>query len=770
MNTTQINADSAKIIYTKTDEAPALATYSLFPIIKAFLGLMKIPIEIKDISLAGRILACFPNQSQTSTPDALLELSKIVQQPIANIIKLPNISASLPQLKAAIRELQNQGFNMPSFPEGVTLDNKSAKTDTKKEIYLKYRKILGSAVNPVLREGNSDRRVPKAIKQYVKDHPHSMGQWDHNCQSHVTSMTDGDFYSSEKSAVISKETNVTIKFIDDQGVVHILKPSFPVLENEIIDAAVMSKKSLSEFFEKEIAKAYKENLVLSLHLKSTMMKISDPVIFAEAIKVYFKEALDNYAEDLDKMGVNFCNGLNDLFSKIKSSPLQKSITEAFAKCYEKRPALAMVNSQKGITCFHSPNDVIIDSSMPSMIRSSGKVWGKDGHLHPTKALIPDKSYAGIYQQIIEFCKVNGAFDPKTMGSVSNIGLMAKKAQEYGSHDKTFIMPSTGKVSVVNDTGDVLLEHNVDKGDIWRMCQTKDEAVSDWVKLAVKRSRMTKQLTLFWLDDNRAHDRILIKKVKQSLKNEDIDDLDIRILSPVEAMKLTLQEIKAGKDIIAVTGNVLRDYLTDLFPILEIGTSSKMLSIVPLLNGGGLYETGSGGTAPKHVDQLLKENHLRWDSLGEFLALAVSLEDLSDKAPRFKVKASILSNALNKANERFLKEKRSPSRYVYELDSRGSHFYWSLYWAEAIVEQLSGHIKAFTEKENDQFDDLKRIKEKYSFLASQLKSHKEKILEEINSQQGQPVDIKGYYHPDEKQVIKIMRPSSTFNDIIDQLFS
>ena len=645
MNTTQINADSAKIIYTKTDEAPALATYSLFPIIKALLALMKIPIEIKDISLAGRILACFPNQTQRPNPDDLLELSRIVQQPTANIIKLPNISASLPQLKAAINELQNQGFNIPSFPEGLNSDSKSVKTDTKKEIYLKYRKILGSAVNPVLREGNSDRRVPKAIKQYVKNHPHSMGQWDHDCPSHVASMTDGDFYSNEKSAVISKATNVIIKFTDDQGVVHILKSSFPVLENEIIDTSVMSKKSLNKFFETEIANAYEKNLVLSLHLKSTMMKISDPVIFSEAIKVYFKEAIDHYADDLDKAGVNFSNGLNDLFSKIKSSPLQKIITEAFAKCYEKRPALAMVNSQKGITCFHSPNDVIIDSSMPSMIRSSGKVWNKDDHLHPTKALIPDRSYAGIYQQVIEFCKANGAFDPKTMGSLSNIGLMAKKAQEYGSHDKTFIMSSDGKVNVIDDTGNVLLEHNVDKGDIWRMCQTKDEAMSDWVQLAVRRSRITKQLTVFWLDANRAHDKILIQKVQQVLKNENINDLDIRILSPVEAMKLTLKEVKAGKNIIAVTGNVLRDYLTDLFPILEIGTSSKMLSIVPLLKGGGLYETGSGGTAPKHVDQLLKENHLRWDSLGEFLALAFSLEDLSDKTPKFKVRALILSNAL-----------------------------------------------------------------------------------------------------------------------------
>ncbi len=767
MNTQQINKnDDAKIVYTKTDEAPALATYSLFPIIKVFLSLMKIPIEIKDISLAGRILACFPCPSKTSTSDDLLELSKVVKQPIANIIKLPNISASLPQLKTAINELQNQRFDIPSFPENVTVDDNSKQTDTKKEIYLKYRKVLGSAVNPVLREGNSDRRVPKEIKQYVRNHPHYMGQWDGNCQSHVASMTEGDFYSNEKSVVIPKATNVTIKFIDNQGAVSILKPAFPVLENEVIDASVMNKRYLNEFFEKEFADAYNKNLVLSLHLKSTMMKVSDPVIFAEAIKVYFKEAIGSHAKDLDKLGVNFRNGLNDLFSKISSSPLKEVITEAFAKCYKSRPALAMVNSQKGITCLHSPNDVIIDSSIPSIIKSSGKVWGKDGELHPTKALIPDRSYAGIYQQVIEFCKVNGAFDPRTMGSVSNIGLMAKKAQEYGSHDKTFMMPSNGTVEITDDYGNVLLGHDVKKDDIWRMCQTKDEAVSDWVKLAVKRSKITRQLTVFWLDSNRAHDRVLIQKVKHLIKDEDTDGLDIRILSPVEAMKLTLHEVKTGKEIIAVTGNVLRDYLTDLFPILEIGTSSKMLSIVPLLKGGSLYETGSGGTAPRHVDQLLKENHLRWDSLGEFLALAVSLEDLSNKSIQFKIEAQILSEALNKANERFLKEKKSPSRYVHELDSRGSHFYWALYWAEAIVERLSEQFKILTDKKNDQYHYLKKVQEKYSFLANQLKNHEEKILAEINNEQGKPVDIGGYYHPDEKRVTQIIRPSPTFNNIID----
>ena len=765
MNTRQINAnEGAKIVYTKTDEAPALATYSLFPIIKAFLFLMKIPIEIKDISLAGRILACFPDKFKNPNSDDLLELSNIVQQPMANIIKLPNISASLPQLKAAICELQDQGFDIPSFPENMVINDNSKE----KDIYLKYRKVLGSAVNPVLREGNSDRRVPKAIKQYVKNHPHAMGQWDSSCQSHVSSMTEGDFYSSERSKVISKKTNITINFTNEQGVIHILKLVSLVLEEEIIDAAVMSQESLNHFFEKEMTNAYKENLVLSLHLKSTMMKVSDPVVFSEAIRVYFKEAIDNYTDQLHELGVNFHNGLNDLFSKISTSSLQKDISKAFEDCYNKRPALAMVNSQKGITCLHSPNDVIIDSSLPSIIKSSGKVWGKDGQLYPTKALIPDRSYAGIYQQVIDFCKANGAFDPKTMGSVSNIGLMAKKAQEYGSHDKTFIMPSSGRVSVVDDFGNVLLEHEVKKGDIWRMCQTKDEAVSDWVKLAVKRSKITGQPTVFWLDEHRDHDRILIQKVKEYLKDEDTNGLDIHILSPVEAMKFTLQKVKAGKNVIAVTGNVLRDYLTDLFPILEIGTSSKMLSIVPLLKGGGLYETGSGGTAPRHVEQLLRENHLRWDSLGEFLALAVSLEELSSKSDQFQLEALILSEALNEANERFLEEKRSPSRHVHKLDSRGSHFYWCLYWAESVVEQLSQKLETL-EQNSDLFHHLSEVKKNYSSLAGQLEGNKEKILEEINSQQGQSVDIKGYYHPDEKQVIQIMRPSSTFNNIIDGSF-
>ena len=520
MDTKQINTDDdARIFYTKTDEAPALATYSLFPIIKAFLSLMRIPIEIRDISLAGRILAYFSGGSQISNSDDLLELSKIVQEPMANIIKLPNISASLPQLKAAIKELQNQGFDIPSFPENVNLNEKSQQADTKKEIYLRYRKVLGSAVNPVLREGNSDRRVPQAIKQYVKNHPHSMGEWKSDCPSHVASMTEGDFYSSERS-VVSKGTNVTIKFVDEQGTCSTLKSAFPVLESEVIDAAVMSQNFLNEFFKKEMADAYVKSLVLSLHLKSTMMKVSDPVIFAEAIKVYFKEAIDDYADALEKLGVNFCNGLNDLFSKISTSPLQKDIARAFEACYKKRPALAMVNSQKGITYFHSPNDVIIDSSLPSIIKSSGKVWSKDGRLYPTKALIPDRSYAGIYQEVIEFCKANGAFDPKTMGSVSNIGLMAKKAQEYGSHDKTFVMSSSGKVRVIDDFENVLLEHEVNKGDIWRMCQTKDEAISDWVKLAVRRSKVTRQLTVFWLDGKRAHDRILIQKVEKYLKDED----------------------------------------------------------------------------------------------------------------------------------------------------------------------------------------------------------------------------------------------------------
>lgn len=738
-----------KIYYTKTDEAPALATYSLFPIIKAFLSPMKIPIEIKDISLAGRILACFPNLSKA--PDALAQLAKLVQTPLANIIKLPNISASLPQLKRAIKELQEQGFNIPPFPEDLP---------NNKDIYLKYKKVLGSAVNPVLREGNSDRRVPQPIKQYVKNHPHSMKPWDSNSPCHVASMKEGDFYANEKSVITSQKINVTIKLIDQQGVAQILKSPFCILKGEIIDATFMSKKSLCQFFQEEMTDAYQKRLLLSLHLKSTMMKFSDPLIFAEAIKVYFKEAIDQYSHDLERIDVDFRNGLNDLFLKIKTkmSSQQKMMIEAFLECYKKRPALAMVDSQKGITHLHSPNDVIIDSSMPFVIRNAGKLWGPDGQLHPTKALIPDRSYAGLYQQVIEFCKTHGAFDPKTMGSVSNIGLMAKKAQEYGSHDKTYQIPSDGKIQVMDDVGNILLEHEVQKDDIWRMCQTKDEAISNWVQLAVKRAEATKQLTIFWLDHNRSHDKCLIQKVKQYLKDHNTDHLDIRILSPIEAMKLTLQEISLGKDIIAVTGNVLRDYLTDLFPILEVGTSSKMLSIVPLLNGGGLYETGAGGTAPRHVQQFLKENHLRWDSLGEFLALAISLEDLSNKISQFKLGASVLAGALNEANERFLEEKKSPLRQVHQLDTRGSHFYWSMYWAEAIVEKLS-------EQQND---DLEKVKEKYYFVACQLRENKDKILEEINSQQGRSIDIKGYYHPDEQLITKVMRPSATFNSIIEHL--
>ena len=750
-NTMNITKTDVKIIYTKTDEAPALATYSLFPIIKAFLSLMKIPIEIKDISLASRILACFPHLLKFKTQDALMELAELVQTPLANIIKLPNISASLPQLKIAIEELQKQGFDIPSFPEDPD-------TPDDKDIYLRYKKVLGSAVNPVLREGNSDRRVPKPIKQYVKKHPHSMKQWDSNSPSHVASMEEGDFYANEQSMVIPSKTYISIKFIGQQD--KILKSSFCVLKEEIIDATFMSKKSLCHFFEREITDAYQKELLLSLHLKSTMMKISDPIIFSEAIRVYFKEAINQYSCDLDKIDVDFRNGLSDLFFKIKTKipSQQETIINAFLACYKKRPALAMVDSQKGITHLHNPNDVIIDSSMPSMIKYAGNLQGPDGQLHPTKALIPDRSYAGLYQQVIEFCKVHGAFDPKTMGSVSNIGLMAKKAQEYGSHDKTYKIPSDGKIQIMDDFGNVLLEHKVQKGDIWRMCQTKDEAISNWVQLAVKRARATRQLTIFWLDHNRSHDRYVIQKVKQHLKDQNTNHLDIRILSPIEAMKLTLQEVSSGKDIIAVTGNVLRDYLTDLFPILEVGTSSKMLSIVPLLKGGGLYETGAGGTAPRHVQQFLKENHLRWDSLGEFLALAVSLEDLSNKVPQFKLSASVLASALNRANQRFLEEKKSPLRQVHQLDTRGSHFYLSMYWAEAIVEKLS----------EQQHDDLKSVKEQCHFVACQLKGYEEKILEEINSQQGRYVDIKGYYHPDEQQVTKVMRPSATFNSIIDQL--
>ena len=745
-----------KVIYTKTDEAPALATASLFPIIQSFLSLAHVPIKLKDISLAGRILALFQPKSKE---DALAQLAKLVQQPTANIIKLPNISASIPQLKTAILELQNQGFDIPDFPENPT-------TDVQQDVRLKYRKVLGSSVNPVLREGNSDRRVAKPIKDYAQTHPHTMGTWDSNVSTHIASMREGDFYGSERSLVVSQETEVVIKLYDQQGQSHVLKSNILLKEQDVIDTAVMSVEALRHFFEVEIADAREKNLLLSLHLKSTMMKISDPIIFSHCLKTYFKEAIQQYSHKLEEIGVDLRHGLGDLFAKLQSCPdtLRDEITQAFEKCYEKGPHLAMVDSDRGITCLHFPNDVIIDSSMPSLVRSSGKLWGPDGSMHFTKALVPDRSYAGIYQKVIDFCKKHGAFDPKTMGSVANVGLMAKKAEEYGSHDKTFQIPIDGKICVEDISGRVLLEHAVKKGDIWRMCQTKDEAIRDWVRLAVTRAKATGVPAIFWLDSLRSHDRCLIQKVKKYLKDHNTEDF--QVLSPIDAMQMTLERIRSGQDTIAVTGNVLRDYLTDLFPILEVGTSAKMLSIVPLLAGGGLYETGAGGTAPRHVDQFLKENHLRWSSLGEFLALAVSLEDLSQKAvdEKTKLKMNVLARSLNRANEKFLKEGRSPSRRVQELDTRGSHFYWAMYWAEAIVEvlkqdsDLAGHVLG------------QGFEQKSLFMADQLRSKAVKILEQLNGVQGRPVDMGGYYHPDEALVTALMRPSPAFNAIIDNDFS
>lgn len=757
-----------KIIYTKTDEAPALATASLFPIIKAFLSLARIPIDIKDMSLAGRILACFPKSHPTQLQeDALCQLAHLVQEPTANIIKLPNISASVPQLKTAICELQKKGFDVPDFPENPT-------TDLEHQVHSIYKKVLGSSVNPVLREGNSDRRIAKPIKQYAKAHPHRNGNWSPEAPTHIASMNKGDFYESERAKVMRENTEVAIELKDQQGKSHTLKSPFSVLKDEIIDAAVMQEDALCQFFKEAMADARQKDLWLSLHLKATMMKISDPIIFSKAIEVYFQKALKQHSPKLKEIGVDLRHGLGDLFEKLKSCPIQiqEEITEAFEDCYRAGPHLAMVDSTKGITHLHCPNDVIIDSSLPALMRSSGKIWGADGQLHFTKALIPDRSYAGIYQQVIDFCKKQGAFDPKTMGSVSNVGLMAKKAQEYGSHDKTFCIFASGKVQVKDSLGQILLEHDVKKGDIWRMCQTKDQAIKDWVKLAITRARATGNPAVFWLDPRRGHDQILQRKVKTYLQEHNTEGLDIRFLSPVDAMSLTLQRVKDGQDTIAVTGNVLRDYLTDLFPILEVGTSAKMLSIVPLLAGGGLYETGAGGTAPRHVEQFLKENHLRWSSLGEFLALAVSLEDFSAKTnnPHIKATSKIWAEALNQANERFLKEGKSPLRQVYELDTRGSHFYWAMYWMQALAKELIKKSSLENQSLKDGSNYWKDLRDKVQALADQFKTSEAQILQELSTVQGKAVDIQGYYHPDKDLVAKAMRPSSTFNALIDQISS
>jgi isocitrate dehydrogenase len=739
--------NTAKIIYTETDEAPALATYSLLPIVKAFTESAGIAVETRDISLAGRILAAFPEnlKPEQRHSDDLAELGELAKTPEANIIKLPNISASIPQLTAAIKELQSQGYAVPNYPE-------EPKTDAEKSIQAKYSKVLGSAVNPVLREGNSDRRVSASVKEYAKKHPHSMGPWTASSKSHVTHMTSGDFYSSEQSAVIQKAGKLRIELTDSQGKTTVLKESVSVQDGEVIDAAVMRSRELQAFYEKETREAKAQDVLLSLHLKATMMKVSDPIMFGHAVRVYYKALFDKHAALFDQLNVEPNNGIGDVYAKIQELPAsqREEIERDIQAVYKAQPPLAMVDSDKGITNLHVPSNVIIDASMPAAIRTSGQMWGPDGKARDTSYMIPDRCYAGIYQEVLDDCKRNGAFHVPTMGAVSNVGLMAQKAEEYGSHDKTFLIPTQGTVRVADSGGQVLLEHSVEQGDIWRMCQTKDLPIRDWVKLAVTRARLTGSTAIFWLDSNRAHDRNLIEKVQRYLKDHDTAGLDIRIESPVEAMRTTLQRVRAGQDTISVTGNVLRDYLTDLFPILELGTSAKMLSIVPLLAGGGLYETGAGGSAPKHVQQFLEEGHLRWDSLGEFLALAVSIEDEARRTNN--ARGMVLAKALDRANGKLLDGNKTPSRKAGELDNRGSHFYLAMYWAQALAEQ----------------NEDKELQAKFRGVAQQLSANEAKIVEELRQAEGRPVDIGGYYHPSPAMASKAMRPSATFNAILDSI--
>ena len=743
---TQAMTKPAKIIYTKTDEAPALATYSFLPIVQAFTKASKIEIATKDISLAARILANlseYLNQDQ-KVNDALAELGKLVKSPEANIIKLPNISASVPQLKAAIKELQDSGFAIPNYPDEVI-------TAEDKKVMDCYNKVKGSAVNPVLREGNSDRRAPKAVKNYAKKNPHSMGVWNSNSKTHVATMSDGDFFHNEKSVTLKSATNVKIEHVDTNGNSTVLKASTPLLSGEIIDASVMSKKALINFLKTEINDAKENNVLFSLHLKATMMKISDPIIFGHGVRVFFKELFTKHGKTFEEIGVDVNNGFGNLVGKLEELPADKKVEiEAdIAEAFKNNPAVAMVNSEKGITNLHVPSDVIIDASMPAMIRTSGQMWNAEGKQQDTKAVIPDSSYAGIYQATIDFCKKNGAFDPTTMGTVSNVGLMAQKAEEYGSHDKTFEVQSNGIVRVLNSDGEIVIEHNVETGDIWRMCQAKDAPIQDWIKLAVNRARATNTPTVFWLDKNRAHDAEIIKKINSYLPNYDTTSLDIRILAPFEATEFTLQRVKEGKDTISVSGNVLRDYLTDLFPILEVGTCAKMLSIVPLMNGGGLFETGAGGSAPKHVQQFLEEGHLRWDSLGEFLALAVSLEHLGQTNDNEE--ALVLAETLDDATDKFLDNKKSPSRKVGELDNRGSHYYLATYWAEALANQNKNST----------------LKNRFTTIANELKNNENTIISELNIAQGSALNIKGYYYPDEELTSKEMRPSTTLNTILEK---
>ena len=737
----------SKIIYTKTDEAPLLATYSLLPIIKAYTKTANIRIETRDISLAARILCNFPENLTDSQKikNDLDELGNLVKNASANIVKLPNISASIPQLKAAIIELQDQGYVIPSYPD-------NPKNDNEKRNKIKYSKILGSAVNPVLREGNSDRRVASAVKTFAKNNPHRMGAWNKTSKTNVAHMLEGDFYSSEKSFTSNNSCTLKIELINSNGEHSILKNNLTIQSNEIIDTASMNINKLREFFAKEIKSSKEEDILLSLHLKATMMKISDPIIFGHAVTSYYADCFEKHVELFQKLDVDANNGIGDVYAKIKNLPAEQrlEIEKDLSNIYKDQPSLAMVDSDKGITNLHIPSNVIIDASMPAAIRSSGKMWGSDGKLHDTKALIPDQCYATIYQEVIEFCREHGAFDVTTMGNVSDIGLMAQKAEEYGSHDKTFEIISSGTVRVSDENESILSEHIVSKGDIWRMCQTKDAAIINWVKLAIERARITQLPTIFWLDKNRAHDSLLIKKVSECLANEDVNALDISILSPNKAMKKTLELIHSGESVISVTGNVLRDYLTDLFPILELGTSAKMLSIVPLLAGGGLFETGAGGSAPKHVAQFTEEGHLRWDSLGEFLAMKVSLEEVARKTKNKK--AEIIANALGLANSMFLEKNKSPSRKVGELDNRHSHFYLAIYWAKAIAEQ----------------SDDQELQKKFSELYITLTTNEEKINQELNQTQGKSINLGGYYHPDEQLLKKAMRPSRLFNKIIDSV--
>ena len=741
MNTT------STIAYTKTDEAPALATYSLLPILRAFTQSSGIKYELMDISLAGRILSHFPEvlTSEQKVPDALAELGELATQPEANIVKLPNISASIPQLQDAIKELQSKGFAIPDFPA-------EPKTEEEKIIKATYAKVLGSAVNPVLREGNSDRRVAKPVKEYAQNNPHSMGPWNKDSKSHVAHMQKGDFYGSEKSVIVPHACKVNIEFIDASGQAKRLKENISLLDGEVIDASAMNRAELRSFLSEQIQNSVEQEVLFSLHMKATMMKVSDPIIFGHCVDSYLGEVMDQHGEILKSAGFNPNNGLSAFYDILEglSAEQKESIQATLNQVLGRRPPMAMVNSDKGITNLHVPSDVIIDASMPAMIRNSGQMWGPDGNPQDTKAVIPDRNYAGVYQATIDFCKTNGAFDVTTMGNVANVGLMAKKAEEYGSHDKTFEIESKGTVQVVDSNGSILLSHEVDQGDIWRMCQTKKISIIDWVKLAVNRSRLSGTPVIFWLDENRAHDANLIKYVNAKLTTLETEGLDISILPPIEATTLTCQRCKDGLDTISATGNVLRDYLTDLFPILELGTSAKMLSIVPLLAGGGLFETGAGGSAPKHVQQFVEEGHLRWDSLGEFLAIAVSLEDLANKTEN--AKAQVLADTLNQAIGTFLRENKSPSRKVNELDNRGSHFYLSLFWAEALAEQ--------------EIDS--ELRDQFSPLARTLRAQEEEIVHELNTAQGSPIDLGGYFLPDEEKATASMRPSKLFNSALSSL--